>query len=85
MIPISRPILFSSKKSTTPAFAAKPKALPPDNVTPWTNFRLFSDFKASVSRVFGDPPRTETPPVTPSSQRITVQPVIASESVYCPI
>jgi hypothetical protein len=82
--PAGKPWPFSSSQRTTPVAASRPKALPPASRMPCTLSTRLVGLSRSVSRVPGAEPRTSTPPTTPSSVRITVQPVGRRSSVKWP-
>src|SRR5262249_26465094 len=74
--PTGMPRPWLSRHVATPSDAARPYALPPLSVTAWTVPTAFSDFRRSVSRVPGAPPRCVTPPVAPPRAMTTVVPVM---------
>ncbi len=60
----------------TPSAAARPYALPPLSTTAWAVPTAFSDFRRSVMRVPGAPPRWVTPAVAPPRAMMAVVPVM---------
>src|SRR4051794_2308467 len=76
---------LASHQATTPVAAASPNALPPASRTAATPWTWEAGERMSVSRVPGPPPRTLTDVTLPGGGMITVQPVIPTGSVQCPM